>query len=285
MFMKNQGHLKKALMSDLDLLTLKQRKRLDRSWAGTFRREVFARLDESPFAVLYADVPSRPNIPVNVLVGLETLKAGQGWSDEEMHDEFSFSIQVRYALGYENLGEGEFDLRTVYNFRHHLSKYMHETGKNLIEQAFRQITDAQVSAFQLKTHRQRMDTTQIASNIRRMSRVQLLVEILQRVQRMLNKADQVGYTEAFAPYLKGSSGQYVYHLKGEETAPHLQRMGELMQRLLVELAPAYGAHSTFKMLQRVFPEQFDLTAETLQAKTDDAAGGPPSELLEVLAAA
>jgi hypothetical protein len=283
MFRKNQRHLQSALLSDLDHLTPKQRKRLEQSWAGTFRREVFTRLDESPFAVLYADAPSRPNIPVNVLVGLETLKAGQGWSDEEMHDEFSFDHQVRYALGYENLGEGEFDLRTLYNFRHRLNAHMCRTGENLIAQAFRQVTDAQVKAFQLKTGRLRMDTTQIASNIRRMSRVQLLVEVLQRAHRMLSQTEQAHYAEAFAPYLQGSSGQYVYHLKGEGTPPHLQRMGELLHRLLVELAPTCATDETYQMLERVFREQFILTAETPQVKSDDAAGGPPPEMLSGLA--
>jgi len=279
MFRKNQRHLQSALLSDLDLLTVKQRKRLQQSWAGTFRREVFARLDESPFAVLYADAPSRPNIPVNVLVGLETLKAGHGWSDEEMHDEFFFGLQVRYALGYENLGEGEFDVRTLYNFRHRLNDHMCRTGENLVDHAFRQITDAQVKAFQLKTGRLRMDTTQIASNIRRMSRIHLLVEVLQRAHRMLNQTDQTHYAQACAPYLQGSSGQYVYHLKGEETSPHLQRIGELMHRLLVELAPTYGANDTYQMLQRVFREQFILNEEAPQAKSDDEAGGPPPEML------
>lgn len=279
MFRKNQRHLQSALMSDLDLLTVKQRKRLQQSWAGAFRREVFMRLDESPFAVLYADAPSRPNIPVNVLVGLETLKAGKGWSDEELHDAFAFDVQVRYALGYDNLGQGEFDLRTVYNFRHRLNAHMCRTGENLIDQTFRQITDAQMRAFQLKTGRLRMDTTQIASNIRRMSRVHLLVEVLQRAHRMLNPADQALYAEAFAPYLQGSAGQYVYHLKGEETGPHLQRIGELMHRLLVELAPTYAPHAIYQLLQRVFREQFRLNAEAPQAKSDEEAGGPPVALL------
>lgn len=51
-------------------------------------------------AVLFADCPSRPNIPVNVLVGLETLKAGFGWSDEELYEAFLYNLQLRYALGY-----------------------------------------------------------------------------------------------------------------------------------------------------------------------------------------
>jgi len=54
---------------------------------------------------------------MNVLVGLEILKAGRYWSDEEIDDAFSFDGQVRCALGYDHLGQGEFDLRTVYTYR------------------------------------------------------------------------------------------------------------------------------------------------------------------------
>ena len=211
MFRKNQHHMQETLFSDLDHLSKKARERLETSWAGVFRREFFSRLDESPFAVLYGEAPSRPNIPANILVGLEALKSGFGWSDQEMHDAFLFDLQTRYALGYENIGEGDFDLRTVYNFRRRLCRHMQEQGENLLEQAFEQVTDEQVLAFELKTGSLRMDSTQIASNIRRMGRLQLLVEVLQRVHRMLSKADQARYAEQFAAYLKGSSGQYVYH--------------------------------------------------------------------------
>src|SRR3990172_1541014 len=116
MFKKNRRHLQIPLTSHVDELPEKLRKRLGTSWAGVFYREFFCRLKEEPFAVLYADGPSRPNIPVNVLVSLETLKAGHGWSDEELHDAFTYNVQVRYALGLHQLGEGDFELRTLYNF-------------------------------------------------------------------------------------------------------------------------------------------------------------------------
>lgn len=277
MFRENNDHLQPSLFSDLDHLTKKSRAILEQSWAGVFRREFFNRLDETPFAVLYSDEPSRPNTPINVLVGLESLKSSFGWSDAEMRDAFLFDIQVRYALGYNNLGEGEFDIRTIYYFRQRLSIYMHQAGKNLIEQAFEQITDEQITAFQLKTGRLRMDSSQIASNIRRMSRIQLLVEVVQRVHRMLSEAEQTHYAEDFAPYLKGSSGQYVYHLKGEETEPHLQQIGELMHRLLVELVSQYAADQSYQLLKRVFQEQFTLNEETIQAKADEGTGGLPPE--------
>ena len=37
------------------------------------------------FSVLYSAAGSQPNVPGNVLVGLEALKSGYGWSDEELY--------------------------------------------------------------------------------------------------------------------------------------------------------------------------------------------------------
>ena len=266
MFKKNQHHLQIPLTSHVDDLPEKLRKRLENSWAGIFYREFFCRLDEKPFEVLYADFPSRPNVPVNVLDGLEFLKAANGWSDEEMYDMFCYDIQVRYALGYRQLGEGDFNLRTLYYFRERLSRHMQETGVNLLDQAFEQVTDKQIAAFQLKTGKQRMDSTQLASNIRQMGRVQLLVEVLQRVHRMLSEADQERYVELFAPYIKGHAGQYVYHMKNEEVGTHLQRIGEDMARLLSGLKVGYASEVAYQVLERVFGEHFQVKERKVAVK-------------------
>lgn len=266
MFKKNHRHLQIPLTSHVDDLPEKLRKRLENSWAGTFYREFFCRLDEEPFAVLYADFPSRPNVPVNVMVGLEFLKAANGWTDEEMYDMFCYDIQVRYALGYRQLGEGDFDLRTLYYFRERLSRHMQEMGVNLLDQAFEQVTDRQIAAFQLKTGKQRMDSTLLASNIRQMGRVQLLVEVLQRVQRMLSAADQERYAELFAPYIKGHAGQYVYHMRNEEVGTHLQRIGEDMACLLSDLKAAYASEAAYQVLERVFGEHFQVKERKVAVK-------------------
>jgi len=266
MFRKNTRHLQIPLTSHVDELPTPLRERLQNSWAETFYREFFCRLDEQPFAVLYADEPSRPNVPVNVLVGLEFLKAANGWTDEEMYNEFCYNVQVRYALGDRHLGDGYFDLRTLYYFRERLARHMQETGENLLEQAFEQVTDEQLRAFSLKTGKQRMDSTLLASNIRQMGRVQLLVTVLQRVWRMLSEEDQQRYADLFVPYLKGHAGQYVYRLKKEDLPVHLQRIGEEMRRLLTELEAAYGDQPTYHVLARVFAEHFRLEPEGLQVK-------------------
>ena len=266
MYKGNTEHLQLPLISDLDNLTEKSRKRLKESWAENFRLDVFGRIDESLYAVLYSDLPSRPNEPINVLVGLEILKSGYGWTDQEMYEHYLYDMQVRYALGYNNLGEGEFDLRTVYNLRRRITNHMAETGENLLEKTFEQITDEQIETYQLKTGKQRMDSTQIASNIRDMSRLQLLVEILQRVHHMFDETDQAQYVERFDPYLKGSSGQYLYRIKGEDTDRHLKNIGELMQTLVEELHDKYQDDPTYPILTRVFDEHFMIEEGQLRAK-------------------
>jgi hypothetical protein len=130
------------------------------------------------------------------------------------------------------------------------------------------VTDEQITAHHLKTGKQHMDSTQIASNIRSMSRLQLLVEVLQRVHRMLTEGDQLHYAEVFAPYIQGHAGQYVYHLKGQDTSEHLQRIDELMQRLLAELQASYAQEPVYQMFERVFGEHFRVEEQALKTKTD-----------------
>lgn len=282
MFRKNDGHLQQSFFNSINELPDELQKRLENSWAGVFYDEIFIHIDEDAYAVLYADIPSRPNVPVNILVALEILKAGQGWSDEELYDNVCYNIQTRYAMGLRTLGEAYFCMRTIYGFRQRLMEHMQETGQDLFEQTFEQVTEEQLAKFSLKTNRQRIDSTQIASNIREMSRLQLLVEVLQRTHRMLAKADQEQWEIDFAPYLKGTSGQYTYRLKGKGVhRPHLEAIGKLMFRLVTDLVADYQEHETYQVLLRVFNEHFrqsdegvdpkdggDLSASNLQSPDD-----------------
>jgi hypothetical protein len=174
---------------------------------------------------------------------------------------------VRYALGYDRLGDGDFEIRTLYYFRERLSRYNFEKGVNLLEQAFEQITDAQIVNLKVRTGMQRMDSTQIASNIVSASRLQLLVEALQRVERILNAADKVRLAETFAPYLKDSAGHYTYRVKGKEAVQeHLQKIGQTLHSLLAELKAEYAAESAYQVLERIFTDNFHLLDSVPQPK-------------------
>jgi len=259
MFRKNTKHQQPALISAASELPEKQRKRLEKSWASPFYQEFFCRIDEEAFAVLYSDEASRPNVPVNVLVGLEALKAGFGWSDQELYENYCYNLQVRYALGYDRLGNGDFEIRTLYYFRERLSQYNVEKGVNLLEKAFEHITDAQIVALKVHTGMQRMDSTQIASSIVSASRLQLLVEALQRMERILSEADTTRLAETFAPYTRDSAGHYTYRVKGKEAVQaHLQEIGQNIHTLLLDLKSAYATEKAYQVLERLFTENFNL---------------------------
>jgi hypothetical protein len=267
MFKKNTKHLQPALISAASELPEKQLKLLKGSWAYSFYQDFFCRIDEEIFADLYSSEPSRPNVPVNVLVGLEVLKAGFGWSDEELYENYCFNLQVRYALGYDRLGDGDFTIRTLYYFRERLSKHSLESGVNLLEQAFEQVTDAQIRDLQVRTGMQRMDSTQIASNIVDASRLQLLVEAIQRVHRILSEADQERLSSSFEPYLKGTAGHYTYRVKGKEAIQeHLQQVGSMIYHLLAELKDAYATETAYQVLDRIFAENFTLIEDGVCTK-------------------
>jgi hypothetical protein len=269
MYKANKSHLQPLLISTVNDLPEKLRWRLDQSWAGVFYRETFCRIQEDLFKPMYADIPSRPNVPVNVLVGLELLKEQFGWSDEELYDHFSFDIQVRYALGYHSLNEGEFEIRTLYYFRERLGRYYMQTRINPLAQMFAELTDQQIKAHQVKTRVQRMDSTQVLSNIVDASRLRLLVEALQRIQRVLGERDQARYAELLASYLEKTAGQYSYRVKGKEAIDeHLCKIGAVLHQLVIGLAESYKDEPVYQMLQRIFDDNYKLVEASAQPKLD-----------------
>lgn len=267
MFRKNKRSQQPLLVSNVNELPARSLKILQDSWAATFRDEVFLRIREEHFAVLYADFPSRPNVPVNLLMGLEILKGWFGWSDEELYAHFLFDLQVRYGLCCDNFGEGDFDLRTLYYFRQALSKYALKEKINLVQQAYADITDQQLKKFEVKTGLQRMDSTDIASNIADLSRLELLITVIQRLYRVISSEDQARFGERFAPYIKEGAGQYTYRIKGKEAVwAEIQRVGEVLYDLLQQLRAGYEAEAIYITAQRFWEENFLLRLQRVQAK-------------------
>jgi hypothetical protein len=269
MYKANKRHLQPLLISTVNDLPEKLRRRLDQSWAGTFYRETFCRIREELFQPMYAETPSRPNVPVNVLVGLDLLKEQFGWSDEELYDHFSFDVQVRYALGYHSLNEGEFEIRSLYYFRERLSRYYLKNQINPLAQMFTELTDQQIKAHQVKTRVQRMDSTQILSNIVDASRLRLLVEAIQRIWRALSQSDQAVYAELLKPYLEKTAGQYSYRVKGKQAVDqHLSQIGAVLDQLIRELAEGYQEEPVYQMLHRIFTDNYKRVDAGVQPKLD-----------------
>ena len=256
MFRRNEEHRQQSFFSGEQLLPAKLRDKLLTSWAETFYQEVYCRIEEAIFAPLYSDKASRPNAPVNVLMGLEILKSGFGWSDEELHEQACFNLQVRHALGLHDLRIEVFTLRTLYNFRRRVREYAEETGVNLIQKVFQQVTDAQLETVALATGWQRMDSTQVLSDLAQMTRLELLVAVLQAVHRQLPESAQDQWAERWALYLEGRPHQVCYKIPTGEMEGHLVTIGEELCAVEADLAQQAPESEVVALIRRVLEEQY-----------------------------
>ena len=258
MFKKNESHRQGTLFSSSSFLPQKLRERLEGSWAATFYEEVFCRIDEGLFSVLYSEKISRPNVPVNVLVGLEILKSGFGWSDEELYDHCCFDLQVRYALGLHTLEAELFELRSLYNFRRRVRDYAAEAGVNLFAEVMAQVTDEQLARHQLKTQWQRIDSTQVLSNLAALSRLELLVAVVQKVYGLLEEKGP--FSDRLAFYLDGRAQRVCWRITNAEQDEHFERLGQL----LIELSGTGGEAGA--LAQRVLADQYTIVGDRAQLR-------------------
>jgi hypothetical protein len=275
MFRKNEQHRQQSFFSSEHLLPDKLRNKLLSSWAETFYQEVFSRLEERIYAPLYSEEASRPNTPVNVLVGLEILKSGFGWSDEELHEQVCFNLQVRHALGLHDLRGEIFTLRTLYNFRQRVREYGEESGVNLMQKVFEQVTDAQLEAVALATGWQRMDSTQVLSNLAQLTRLELLVAVLQAVHQQLPEDLQAQWGARWAQYLKERPHQVCYKIATAEVQAHLVAIGQELCAIEVKLAQAIPESTALVLIRRVLAEQYQREGEgkvTLRPPQEVSAG-------------
>ncbi len=256
MFRENTRHKQRSLFGVGNTLSETRLEKLKGSREAAFYELVFCRIPEKAFAVLYSDVGSRPNTPINVLVGAEVLKYLSGWTDRELCDQIDFNLKTRYALGIDDLGQASFCPATLYNFRNRLARHAWTTGVNLLEQVFDHLTDEQKKQLGLKDGAHRLDSFQAMSNISSYTRLRLVLEVLQRLWRILKTEDREDLASLVAGYVGKPATKIVYEMAPEEYEPKLVRLGRIYFKLHKKLKEAYGETAVFKVFERVYFEQY-----------------------------
>lgn len=247
-----------SLFSFQQELNEKQLKQLQRSKEKWFYELVFMKIDELPFKVLYADVASRPNAPVNVLVAAMILKELKGISYDELMESVMFDLRYKIALGLTDITDIPFSRATLFNFQNKVLFHEQQTGENLIEKVFDNLSAKQLKQLEVKTDIQRTDSTLVASNIRRYSRLQLLIEVLLRLERILDEGDKAEISKLVDPFLKKGSEKYIYGLKAADIPRELSKLGKIYHDVFMYLADktVYAHTKEFVNFERVFTEHF-----------------------------
>ena len=269
MFKKNTSHQQPDLFGFFNQLPAQMQRKLIESEEYAFYRLIFSHIQEEDFACLYSENGSRPNAPINAMVSSLFLKERRGWTFEELFDQIQFNLLTKAALGLSRLDEMPFCQASLFNFMNRLNEHFIQSGENLLEKVFDHLTARQLKDLKIKTTIQRTDSFLAASHIRNYTRMQLLIELVLRIWRVLSEEDKARFKERFSSYLGKSSGQYIYRLSAEDLPHEFDKLAQLYDWIDQNLKPLYADREIFHTFERVFNEHFTRTVERIQLRKSE----------------
>jgi len=225
-------------------------------WHHRFRREITNRVNEDIFKPLYSDGKGAPNAPIRILVAMMALKEGQGISDEQLFEQARFNTLVRNALGLLNSDEEVPTESTYYLFRQKISEYAETEGRNLLEEAFEQITNGQCQEYKVSGKRIRMDSKLLGSNIGWYSRYGIVHETIRKYCKANGISTLAGKEKELSEILAEKAESVTYRSTKEEVELRLEALGQVIQGLL--LVSGADRNKEYGLLKRVFEEQYEL---------------------------
>ena len=274
------GEQQLSLFDSYNNLTEREKKFLDKSWAKYFAEHIFPKIDEQPYAVLYSDKDSRPNTPVNIQVGALIIKEITGLSDDELLMALMFDIRFQYALHTTSFIEQPLSDRTLGRFRARCNAYAEEKGVDLLHNTITSLSREMAQIMKIDLSLKRMDSMMVASNIKKMSRLELLYTCVSNLAKELAgtpgklPAPLRHYTEA------DDRNRVIYHNHSDETSDKIAAVLKDASELKDLCGSDYDESSSYQLLLRVLREQAvqnDDGSYRLRTKED---GGMSASILQ-----
>lgn len=262
------------------------RKIIEHSWCRDFSDIVFPAINEERFSVLYSDRKfSRPNTPVNFIVGALILKENNSLSDDELVEAICCDLRYQYALHTTHLEEQPVSDRTFSRFRERLYNYTLQTGEDLLAQEMESLTGVFKKYMSLNSGIKRMDSMMVASRCKRMSRLEIIYTTTANAVRLINRLGETELlSEGLLHYLEDEDlNKTIYYCKGEDVEPRLQKVLKEAETVLGLMSDdSWHEFQEYQLLLRVLNEQTvtdeagnrtarskkDITANSLQNPSD-----------------
>lgn len=263
-------------------LTSREKKFLHNSWAHYFAENIFPKIDESRFAELYSDnAASRPGTPINICVGALLIKELRNQSDDDFLESLMFDYRYQYALHTSSMEEQPMSDRTLGRFRARCLEYEAKTGKDLLKEEILNLSSEMASIMQIDGSTRRMDSMMVASNIRKLSRLELLYTCLANMVKELNDSLGTSLPEQLIHYtMSEDRNQVIYHNKSDETVDKIATILDDCKTVVALCSDAYQESNNYLLLQRVLSEQTVIEEDgsyRLRTKED---GGMRADMLQ-----
>lgn len=236
-------------------LTEREKKFLEKSWAKTFAEKIFPAIQEEDFSVLYSNKASRPNTPVNVIVGALILKEALGVTDDEMVEGLMFDIRYQYALHTTSFEEQPLSDRTLSRFRARCLAYETETGIDLIHGCVTKLAKEISDFMGITPTMQRMDSLMVAANIRNLSLLELFYTCVANLAKvMIQRETQLPESQKHYAE-KDDYNRFIYHNKEQDAAGRTLIVMHDAEVLLALCEGSFDDTSEYQLLIRLLKEQ------------------------------
>jgi hypothetical protein len=254
-------------------LTERERKILEKSWAKSFSENVFPFIDEKPFSVLYSvSEASRPNTPVNIIIGSMILKEAFSDTDDELVEAVALDQRYQYALHTTSFNEQPLSDRSLSRFRARCLAYETETGIDLIKNCFNTLTSQIADFMGINKNLNRMDSMMIAANIKKLSRLELLYTCVANLIKLMQKESDLIPEGLEHYYDENDLNLVVYHTRSENYDDKIKTVLEDAALLSLRCKGKYDQASEYQLLIRVINEQTNSDDEgklSLKSKNDE----------------
>ena len=200
-------------------LTARERKTLENSWAKVFADELFPKIEEEPFRVLYCENNGRPNTPINVMAGASIIKELHDYSDDDIVEGLQLDIRLQYALHTTSFEEQPLSDKSLQNFRRRCYEYERETGIDLMHDCIVSLSKEIAKVMKISGKTRRMDSMMIDANIKKLSRLELIYTCMAGMVIRLKKESVEGMPESLLHYAEDNDfNQFFYYAKNSDYA-------------------------------------------------------------------
>ena len=262
-------------------LTTREKKMLDKSWAKDFAERIFPIIDENRYNVLYSDKTSRPNTPVNIIIGALILKEIFDLTDDEIIETLMFDIRYRYALHTTSWDEQPLSDKTLSRFRIRCYTYETSTGIDLIHETITELSGEMAAIMKINRKLKRMDSFMVASNIKKLSRLELLYTCISNLVTRLHKQGRDDLLDGLERYYDPDDyNRVVYHNRSADTDTRITQTIADAIALADTCNGGFDGLNEYQLLLRVLNEQTIQDADgciRLRTKND---GGMNSSILQ-----
>ena len=255
-YVANQIH-QVAMNDRYNNLTDREKKMISESWAKPFSETIFPAIHEERFSVLYSSNPAtRPNTPINVIVGSMMLKEMLNLSDDDLMTGMVFDIRLQCALHTTSFEEQPISDRTLSRFRQKLYEYELETGTDLLKQEMLHLADKIAEFMDLKPNMKRMDSLMIASACKDMTRLEVVYAVTANLVKAVHRVNGDELLAGMENYLNADDkNRVIYHNKAEDRAVKIQNTIDDCAVLMERLGETGAELPEYALAKRMLDDQ------------------------------